>query len=164
MSAAGSATEDVDVLLRYAIQLERDAARRFEDLAASMQTAGNTEVERLFRRLGEFSRRHLELAVARSGFHHLPQLAPGQFQWPDGTTPEAAGWQGVDGEMDVLSAMELALDGERHGYDYYQSVATTSTNPEVVRLAASFAEEESEHVAELERWITRVRATEAEAR
>jgi rubrerythrin len=150
--------DDVDVLLRHAIQLERDAARRFEDLAHSMQTAGNTEVERLFRRLGEFSRRHLELAVARSGFHTLPRMAAGELQWPVDGTPEAAGWQGVDGEMDVMGALELALTGERSGHDYYRTVATASSNPEVVRLASSFANEEAEHVAELERWIARARS------
>ena len=36
--------DDVNLFLAHAIQLERDAARRFEDLMHSMQTAGNREV------------------------------------------------------------------------------------------------------------------------
>jgi rubrerythrin len=144
---------DVSLFLAHAIQLERDAARRFEDLAHSMQTAGNREVEELFRQLGELSRRHLKSAVARGGFRRLPELSPSEFQWPEGVTPEAAGWQGVGGEIDVLGALRIALDGERSGHAYYQAIANTTTDPEILPLARSFSEEEAQHVAELERWI-----------
>jgi rubrerythrin len=150
--------DDVARLLRHAIQLERDAARRFEDLADSMQTVGNHEVERLFRRLAEFSRKHLELAMLRSGFRTLPEVAPEDFEWPDGVTPEAAGWRGVDGSIDALGALTLALDGERSGHAYYDHVARETNDPEVRRLASSFAEEEAGHVAELERWVQRASA------
>jgi rubrerythrin len=151
--------DDVNVLLRHAIQLERDAARRYEDLAHSMRSFGNVEVERLFRKLGDLSRRHLALAVSRSGFHDLPEMKPEDFQWPDGITPEAAGWRGVDGALDVLAALELALEGEESGYAYYAAVANTAKDPEVITLAGSFAEEEEQHVAELKRWIERASAS-----
>lgn len=146
---------DVNLFLAHAIQLERDAARRFEYLMHSMQTAGNREVEGLFRRLGEFSRQHLQAAVARSGFHTLPELGPGDFQWPDGVTPEAAGWLGVDDGLDTLGALRVALGGERNGHAYYQAIASESADPEVARMARSFADEEAQHVSELERWIDR---------
>ncbi len=149
---------DVNLLLRHAIQLERDAARRYEDLAHCMASAGNTEVERLFRKLGDFSRRHLDLAVSRSGFHDLPDLAWHELEWPDGITPEAAGWRGVDGALDVIGALELALEGERSGHGYYDAIAHATGDPEVATLAASFAEEEAQHVAELESWIARAEA------
>lgn len=153
--------EDVNVFLTHAIQLERDAARRFEDLMHAMQSVGNREVELLFRRLGDFSRRHLESAMARGGFRDLPQLSVGDLDWPDGVTPEAAGWNGVDSSLDVLGALELALAGERSGYDYYVAVAGRTQDPEVASMARSFAAEESQHVAELERWIVRMRGAPA---
>ena len=146
---------DVNLFLSHAIQLERDAARRFEDLMHAMQSAGNWEVEQLFKRLGEFSRRHLESAMARGGFRDLPQLHPKEFVWPAGVSPEAVGWSGVDSSVDVLGALELALAGERSGRDYYVAVAQSTRDPEVAQLARAFAVEESQHVAELERWITR---------
>ena len=147
--------DDVDLFLTHAIQLERDAARRFEDLMHSMQTAGNREVENLFRRLGEFSRLHLESAMARGGFRTLPELSPSDFQWPDGLTPEAAGWHGVDYGLDELGALQVALAGERSGHAYYEAVAKRTKDPEVARMAHSFAEEEAQHVSELERWVAR---------
>ncbi|HEY0469635.1 MAG TPA: ferritin family protein [Polyangiaceae bacterium] len=147
--------DDINLFLAHAIQLERDAARRFEDLMHSMQTAGNRELEGLFRRLGELSRLHLSSAVARGGFHSLPELSPADFQWPEGETPEAADWQGVDSLLDANGALRLALAGERTGQAWYSAVAKTTTDPEVLSMAREFAEEEAQHVSELERWIAR---------
>jgi rubrerythrin len=147
--------EDVNLFLVHAIQLERDAARRFEDLMHAMESVGNREVENLFKRLGEFSRRHLESAMARGGFRDLPVLSEDQFEWPEGLTPEAARWTGVDSTVDALRALELALAGERSGYQYYAAVASKTRDPEVARMAQAFAAEESQHVAELERWVAR---------
>jgi hypothetical protein len=145
--------DDVNVFLAHAIRLEGDAARRFEDLMHSMRTIESREVEGLFRRLGAFSRMHLEEAMKRGGFRTLPVLAPSDFEWPDGVTPEAAGWQGVDGALDEVGALELALAGERSGHAYYEAVARETNDPEVATMASRFAEEEALHVAELERWI-----------
>jgi rubrerythrin len=150
--------DDVNLFLAHAIKLERDAARRFEDLMHSMQTIENRELEGLFRTLAAFSRLHVDEALARGGFRIVPTLAPQEFQWPDGVTPEAAGWQGVDGALDELGALELALAGERSGHAYYCGVAAQATDPEVGILAARFAEEEAAHVTELERWLERAAA------
>jgi rubrerythrin len=148
--------DDVNLFLAHAIQVEHDAARRFEDLMHAMQSVGNRDVEDLFRRLGEFSRRHLESAMARGGFRELPKLKPNEYQWPNGITPEAASWTGVDSALDVQSALDLALAGERSGYEYYAAVAASTKDSEVAAMAREFASEEAEHVAELERWISRV--------
>ena len=149
--------DDINLFLAHAIQLERDAARRFEDLMHSMQTAGNRELEGLFRRLGELSRLHLSSAVARGGFHTLPELSREDFQWPEGETPEAADWQGVDALLDAEGALRLALSGERTGQAWYAAIARTTTDPEVLAMAREFAEEEAQHVSELERWMGRRR-------
>jgi rubrerythrin len=146
---------DVDLFLAHAIQLERDAARRFEDLMHSMQTIESRALVELFRSLGEFSRLHLKEAMKRGGFRTLPERSPSEFEWPEGVTPEAAGWQGVDGALDELGALTLALAGERNGYAYYDAVSRETTDPEVAAMAVKFAEEEAGHVAELERWIAR---------
>ena len=147
---------DIHLFLVHAIQLERDAARQYEDLSQMMQTAGNREVQVLFSRMGQFSRRHLADAMARGGFRELPVLAPEDFDWPDGSSPEAAGWQGVDGLLDVHTALDMALAGERSSHAFYAGVAALSQDPEVVRMAREFAQEESEHVQELSAWISRV--------
>lgn len=148
--------DSVQLFLAHAIELERDAARRYEDLGAAMHSAGNAEVERFFRRMAEFSRRHLREAMQRGGFQELPQLADDEWQWPDGSCPETASWAGVDGFIDAPDAMRLALDAERRGHAYYQALAAMSTDVEVRRMAQEFADEERSHVEELEVWLLRL--------
>jgi rubrerythrin len=144
---------DVELFLAHAIQLEREAARRYEELAAAMGTEGNAELKRFFVRMGQNSRKHLAEAVARGGFRELPELSPAEFRWPEGVSPEVADWAGVDALMDARGALLLALDSERRGHAYYAAMAATGNDPELKDLAAEFAAEEAEHVAELERLV-----------
>ena len=69
-----TAMDDIYIFLAHAVQLEVEAARRFEELAEQMRSAGNSEVQEFFQRMAEFSRRHLSEAKARSGFRPLPNL------------------------------------------------------------------------------------------
>lgn len=144
---------DIHLFLRHAIELEREAARRYEELTEAMKTLGNREIEDFFRKMATFSRHHLADAVERGGFRHLAKLPPIEFQWPDGVSPEQFSWVGVDGFLGIDHALKLALDSERNGHEFYATVAATSTNPRVQSMASEFAAEEAEHVAELEKWI-----------
>ena len=74
----------VELFLAHAIQLEREAARRYEDLAATTATDGNAELKEFFTRMAHFSRLHLADAMARGGFRELPVLSPEEFSWPEG--------------------------------------------------------------------------------
>lgn len=139
--------------LTHAVQLEREAARRYEELSAAMRTEGNRELQAFFARMAHFSRLHLAQATARGGFRELPTLAPDQFEWPDGVSPETAGWAGVDAQMSPRAALELALEGERSGHAYYAAVAATTPDAELRALAGEFAAEEAEHVRELEKLL-----------
>ena len=140
---------NVERFLAHAIQLERDAARRYEELTAAMQTDGNAELKAFFARMAHFSRLHLADAQARGGFRDLPVLAPDDYEWPEGISPETAEWAGVDAMMDAGDALRLALDSERRGHAYYATIAATTTDAELRAIASTFADEEAEHVAEL---------------
>lgn len=145
---------DIERFLAHAITLEREAARRFEELAEAMNTEGNKELKAFFNRMGTASRKHLADAVARGGFRDVPVLAPDEFEWPDGVAPEVADWEGVDAFMDREGALQLALASERRGYAWYAAIAATTQDPEVRTMAREFAEEESEHVALLQKLIS----------
>jgi rubrerythrin len=141
---------DVERFLAHAVQLEREAARRYEELSAAMQTDGNRTLKAFFSEMAGYSRKHLAEAMARGGFRKLPALAPHEYEWPDGISPEMADWIGVDSQMDGRDALELALTSERRGHAYYAAVAALTTDPEVRVLAREFAAEEAEHVVALE--------------
>ena len=144
---------DLEKFLAHAIALERDAARRFEELAAAMGADGNAELKAFFERMAGYSRKHLAQAVERGGFRVVPELTPEQFEWPDGTSPETAAWAGVDAFMDARGALELALESEKCGHAWYAAIAATTQNPELRAVAAEFVEEEAEHVVLLQKLI-----------
>ncbi|MDR2838560.1 MAG: ferritin family protein, partial [Azonexus sp.] len=138
--------ENLHLFLAHAIELESDSARRYEELVAAMETQGSPEVVRFFERMAHYSRLHLRDAIRRAGFHPPPPLRPEQYSWPDGCSPEAAAWERVDGFIDVVGAMTLALDGERRSQAFYAAIAETTTNPRIRKLAHDFAIEEAGHV------------------
>lgn len=145
--------DDVELFLAHAIALEREAARRYEELAAAMSTDGNAELRTFFARMAHFSRLHLAGAVARGGFRELPALRPDEYDWPDGTAPETAEWAGVDALMHADDALRLALASERRGHAYYGAIAATTTDAELRVLAGEFAAEEAQHVVELQKLV-----------
>lgn len=145
--------ETVEEFLAHAIQLEREAADRFGQLADSMESSGNQAVGKLFRQLADYSRLHLADAQERAGFRKLPVLAPGAFSWPDSESPESAAIWAADPMIGPDQALEIALAAETAGCEYYATVLATATDPEIIVFAREFAEEESGHVAQLQKWI-----------
>ena len=141
----------VQTFLAHAIRLESAAAQRSDELADAMQTWGNREVEAFFRKMAEYSRLHLQEAMARAGFRQVAELPADGYEWPDGVDPESPDWWGVDGMMGIEQAIENALEGEKRGLAYYEGVAAGTSNMKLKALAEEFAAEEREHVAELER-------------
>ena len=146
--------QDVEIFLAHAITLEREAARRYEELAAAMGTEGNAELRRFFSEMAGYSRKHLAEAVARGGFREVPALAPHEFQWPDGVSPEVADWVGVDASLDARGALKLALNSEHRCHAWYAAVAATSPDAELKALALEFAAEEAEHMVALEKRLS----------
>ena len=144
---------DVERFLAHAIALEREAARRYEELSAAMQTEGNRDLKRFFAEMAHFSRLHLADAMKRGGFREVPELRPEEYEWPEGVAPETARWAGVDALMDGRAALKLALDSERRGHAYYAAIAALTGDAELRALAREFADEEALHVDELERLL-----------
>ena len=145
--------KNVEDFLAHTIQLESEAALRFGQLADAMTTVGNREVARLFRRLSDYSLLHLGDARARAGFRTLPTLSADEFRWPDIESPEAAAIWAADPFIGIEQALQVALDAESAGFDFYAGVLQSTTDPEIRVLAKEFVEEEAQHVAELQRWM-----------
>ena len=143
--------DSVQSFLLHAIRVESAAAHRSDELADAMQTWGNREVEAFFRKMAEHSRAHQKEAMTRAGLRQVAELPADGFDWPDGVDPESPAWWGVDGLMGIEQAIENALEGEKRGLAYYEGIAASSSETRLKRLAAAFAAEEREHVAELER-------------
>jgi rubrerythrin len=150
--------ESVEEFLAYAIKLEQEAALRFGQLADAMEAAGNREVGKLFRRLANASRAHMNEARARSGFREMPELDSRDFVWPNLESPETAAIWAADPLIGRDQALEIALSAESAGLEYYRSISETTTDPEIKILAKQFVEEEKGHVTALQKTIALTKA------
>jgi len=149
-------TEELIAFLQHAVRLESDAAMGYERLAAIMRGRGKTDLTVLFGRFAEFSRLHLtevrqRLEAALNGRAEPPV----SWQWPDGATPENPLAALDQPALDVRGALQFAAAMERRACDYYATIAGQTRSEVVQELAQQFAEEESEHVSHLQRWIAR---------
>ena len=151
----GLEVETMDQFLGYAVKVEEDAATHFDDIAVSMELAGNQEVGKLFRQLAGFSRMHLAEARSRAKTHAVDVVIPPEYVWPDHATPERTSLWAGDPVMARVDALRAALQGEKRGYEFYSAVAAKVKSPEVAAMAREFVKEEAEHVKVLEAWITR---------
>jgi rubrerythrin len=145
--------DSVEEFLAYAIKLEEEAALRFGQLADAMDACGNREVGKLFRQLSDYSKMHKADAMARAGFRDIPVKSPSEYQWPDIESPESAAIWAADPMIGREQGLEIALAAEVSGYEFYKNVLDSTTDPEIKAMAQEFVTEESEHVAELEKWI-----------
>lgn len=152
--------ESIAEFLAYAVALEAEAVAGYDALSERMQSSGNAEVAALFTKLGGYSRLHLaetsELYRQHVGREPGPSAA---LRWPDGTSPESPGEPGADCPRDVRAALQFALTLERRACDFYSLVANQSRDAGVQELAQGFADEESEHVSHLERWLRKLDAS-----
>jgi len=145
--------ESVEEFLAHAIEIEREAALRFGQLADAMDSAGNREVGKLFRRLAGYSQLHLNDARLRSGFRDLPAMMPGDYQWPDIESPETAAIWAADPFIGREQALQVAIEAESASFAYYTDIMQGTDDPEIRAFAKEFADEEAQHVAELQRWM-----------
>ncbi|AWK87765.1 ferritin-like domain-containing protein [Azospirillum thermophilum] len=152
----GGAT-GVGLFLAHAMELEREAAERYDELADSMEAHNNPEVAKLFRDLGGYSRKHAEeVRQIAEEYGPLPKVAPWEFDWGNATeSPEAASFEHAHYLMRPHHALKMALMSEQQGAHYYASVAAETEDPDVARLAREFAGEEEGHVTLVRKWLER---------
>jgi rubrerythrin len=137
--------------LAHAVALEQEAADRYLELADMMEAHRNDAVSAVFRDMTRFSELHRDEIKARVGAIGLPQLKSWEYRWR--SPPETGGEEGFDYLMEPYNALKYARENEVRAMQYYRSVGQASTDAELKRLATAFADEETEHVAALDKWI-----------
>lgn len=150
-------TSKVALFLAHSIALETEAGDRYEELADVMEVHNNPDIAELFRQMSEFSRKHAESVRERAqAFQPLPKLKSWEYRWNAPQPPEVGDFSATHYLMTPFHALQFALGNERRGWEYYGTMATDSTNAELRQMARDFAEEEADHVRQLEEWLTKV--------
>jgi rubrerythrin len=140
--------------LAHAVALEQEAAERYLELADMMEAHRNDPVAQVFRDMTRYSEMHRDEIRIRASRVDLPQLKSWEFRWR--SPPEVGGEEGFDYMMEPYNALRYARANEERARDYYRSVAVQASDAEVQRLATAFAEEETQHVNALDKWISLV--------
>ena len=137
--------------MAQAMALELEAAERYLELADMMEAHNNLETAQVFRDMSRFSALHHDEIAKRAAGLTLPKLSSWEFRWTN--PPEVGDVQDVHYLMTAYHALCYARDNEVRGMEYYRAAAQKSDDQEVRRLGNEFANEESEHVVKLDKWI-----------
>ena len=140
-------------LYTHAIAIEREATRRYAELADAMAVQGNHAVSELFRLLASAERRHLEELERRTAGMRLPALSS-DYTWRDGEAPENAPLAPYE-RMTDRAALLAALDAERRARAFFEHAARVTSDAETRTIACEMAAEETEHALFIERMLRR---------
>ena len=152
---SGKAVHTVEELLAHALAMEEEASQRYAELADQMAVHNNQEVEALFRKLAIIEKKHLGHMIELSADMVLPRIAPWDYRWGGGESPEAFDPADMHYLIRPYQAIALALEHERRAVDFYAELAAGARRADVRKLAEQFADEEREHVGWLEQWLQR---------
>jgi len=143
----------VEEFLAHALTLENEAAEGYQEIGDAMAVHNNPEVAELFCRFARYGRKHADEVKSLAAGLTLPHIAPWDFAWQNGESPETPSMDKVHYLMTPAQALTLAMRAERQAYGFYASVAEASRNPRIRELATEFAAEEAEHVRLLTEWV-----------
>jgi rubrerythrin len=143
----------VEEFLAHALTLENEAADGYQEIGDSMAVHNNPEVAELFYKFAKYGRMHAEEVASLAVGLELPHLAPWDFAWEDGESPEVPAAGSVHYMMTPTQALKLALRAEQQAHDFYAAVARSSQVAKIREMASEFATEEAEHVRLLTEWI-----------
>lgn len=150
--ASGVEIHGLDEFLGYALRMEEEAAEHYDELTVAMQACGNLAVARLFAKLARCSRQHTHDVAEHAKHHRVTPVLPSSVTWPDHHPPERTALVAGRPQLSRSQALEAALQAERRGQKFYETVARASTDPDMQRLASLFAQEEAGHVKTLQDW------------
>jgi len=135
-------------LFALGMAMEREAAERYDQLAARMEAEGEDDLARLFRQLQAAEADHengIGTWAKREGVTPSTSLS---FRWD---SPEAMSDKDVNEAggitMSPWKALAIAVRNEERAFAFYTQIAAKATTEAVRRYAESMAREELEHVA-----------------
>lgn len=152
--------DTLEIFLAHALTLEIEAAEAYKEIGDAMAVHNNPEVSELFKQFARYGWMHVSEVKSLAEGLTLPHIAPWDFVWENGASPEAADNDQLHYMMAPAHALQLAIRSERRAHDFYQGVADTTTNERVRTLATQFAEEEAEHERILREWVVKYPAPE----
>jgi rubrerythrin len=133
-------------LFAVAYQIEADAVDRYDVLATQMEMHNNPELVAAFRDLARAEAIHRDEIRRLAGDIDVITHARKIANWDRGESPEEVNLGAAHYLMTPWHALQMALAGEKRALEFFTSIVETSKDPAIKKMAAEFAEEETEHV------------------
>lgn len=125
-------------VLVHAIAVEREAARRYRELARFMAERRQDEAAALFAEIARQEQSHLQRLEAKSAGVALPELAADHS------------WRAAEGPI------ARALQAEKDARAFFEQAGRVAREPSARLLAEEMAAAEGEHIARLQALLSRV--------
>jgi rubrerythrin len=143
-----------DLLVR-ALEMEIEAAERYQEFAAQMELHSNLEVASLFRKLAGIERKHADTLAG-----HLAARGIATAGAPALSAPAQEGLETAPGGtlhylMTPYHALEIALENEMRAFAFFSRLTESTVAADILSLAREFAHEEETHVALIREWLAR---------
>ena len=136
----------IEEFLAHAVAIEADPVDRYRTLAATMCEKGNEAAARLFAELEKAETEHL-VEIERRAELGVRDLAPGEFRWRGGGSPECLPLHGGHAKLSTIDALKLVLAAEKKAFAFFESAAMSASPTAVKAMARKMAAEEAGHVA-----------------
>lgn len=154
-SKAKPVINDITDLLSHALALEYEASDRYAELAELMEVHNNINVAKLFERMAEIEKLHVDQILRMVNQHEVRDLPRKEWKWISPEGPETTNPEDLHYLMKPHHALQLALVNEQRAFEYYDQVAKHTSDEATRDLAEELATEEEEHVALVKVWLDR---------
>lgn len=142
--------------MAQALQMELDAAQRYNEFADMMEIHNNVEVAQWFRKMAAIEGKHATQIMKEMGWTQAPQSFPGALQLEGFEAPETAAVDEVHYLMQPWHVLQLALANEERAERFFAQLARLATVDSVRKAALELQQEEREHVELVKAWMLKV--------
>lgn len=137
----------IEEFLAHAVAIEADAVDRYRVLAMTMREKGNDAAAWLFAELEKAETDHLVEIERRAAELGVRDLAPGEFRWRGGESPERFPLHCGNAKLSTIEALKLVLAAEKSAFAFFESAAMSASPTAVKAMARKMAAEEAGHIA-----------------
>ena len=142
--------------MAQALQMELDAAERYNEFADMMETHNNLEVAQWFRRMALVEGKHAHQIMSEMGWSEAPSGLRTAPLLTGLEAPESASDAELHYLMQPWHVLQLALANEQRAERFFAKLASLATVESVRQAALELQQEEAEHIELVQAWLQKV--------
>jgi rubrerythrin len=146
----------LEEFMAQALQMELDAAQRYNEFADMMDVHNNPDVGAWFRKMAAVEGKHADHIMAQMGWSEVPTRFANAAALVGMDEVEAAASDELHYLMQPWHVLQLALAGEERAERFFAQMARAATNESVRQAAFALQQEEHDHVELVKAWMLKV--------